>query len=115
MTTRRIPSVLQHDAMDCGVACISMICEWYGIYAPIPDLKKSCVPTKEGVSLKRISTTLEELGFNVVGGRATTKLLVEKAVLPVILHWSQTILSFSSKLPTSIGNTSFMYRIPQLV
>ncbi len=89
MTTRRIPSVLQHDAMDCGVACISMICEWYGIYAPIPDLKKSCVPTKEGVSLKRISTTLEELGFNVVGGRATTKLLVEKAVLPVILHWSQ--------------------------
>ena len=89
MTTRRIPSVLQHDAMDCGVACISMICEWYGIYAPIPDLKKSCVPTKEGVSLKRISTTLEELGFNVVGGRATIKLLVEKAVLPVILHWSQ--------------------------
>ena len=89
MKTRRIPSVLQHDAMDCGVACISMICEWYGIYAPIPDLKKSCVPTKEGVSLKRISTTLEELGFNVVGGRATTKLLVEKAVLPVILHWSQ--------------------------
>lgn len=89
MTTRRIPSVLQHDAMDCGVACISMICEWYGIYAPIPDLKKSCVPTKEGVSLKRISSTLEELGFNVVGGRATTKLLVEKAVLPVILHWSQ--------------------------
>ena len=89
MTTRRIPSVLQHDAMDCGVACISMICEWYGIYAPIPDLKKSCVPTKEGVSLKRSPTTLEELGFNVVGGRATTKLLVEKAVLPVILHWSQ--------------------------
>ncbi len=107
MTTRRIPSVLQHDAMDCGVACISMICEWYGIYAPIPDLKKSCVPTKEGVSLKRISTTLEELGFNVVGGRATTKLLIEKAVLPVILHWSQNHFVVLFKITNKHGKYVF--------
>lgn len=107
MTTRRIPSVLQHDAMDCGVACISMICEWYGIYAPIPDLKKSCVPTKEGVSLKRISTTLEELGFNVVGGRATIKLLVEKAVLPVILHWSQNHFVVLFKITNKHGKYVF--------
>lgn len=107
MTTRRIPSVLQHDAMDCGVACISMICEWYGIYAPIPDLKKSCVPTKEGVSLKRISTTLEELGFNVVGGRATTKLLIEKAVLPVILHWSQNHFVVLFKITNKHGKYTF--------
>ena len=107
MKTRRIPSVLQHDAMDCGVACISMICEWYGIYAPIPDLKKSCVPTKEGVSLKRISTTLEELGFNVVGGRATTKLLIEKAVLPVILHWSQNHFVVLFKITNKHGKYTF--------
>ncbi len=107
MKTRRIPSVLQHDAMDCGVACISMICEWYGIYAPIPDLKKSCMPTKEGVSLKRISTTLEELGFNVVGGRATTKLLIEKAVLPVILHWSQNHFVVLFKITNKHGKYVF--------
>lgn len=112
MTTRRIPSVLQHDAMDCGVACISMICEWYGIYAPIPDLKKSCVPTKEGVSLKRISTTLEELGFNVVGGRATTKLLVEKAVLPVILHWSQNHFVVLFKITNKHRKYVFQSRDP---
>lgn len=107
MKTRRIPSVLQHDAMDCGVACISMICEWYGIYAPIPDLKKSCMPTKEGVSLKRISTTLEELGFNAVGGRATTKLLIEKAVLPVILHWSQNHFVVLFKITNKHGKYVF--------
>ncbi|MFR4039018.1 MAG: cysteine peptidase family C39 domain-containing protein [Butyricimonas faecalis] len=33
--------------MDCGVACISMICEWYGIYAPIPDLKRVVCPRKK--------------------------------------------------------------------
>ena len=107
MKTRRIPSVLQHDAMDCGVACISMICEWYGIYAPIPDLKKSCMPTKEGVSLKRISTTLEELGFNAVGGRATTKLLIEKAVLAVILHWSQNHFVVLFKITNKHGKYVF--------
>ena len=86
---RKIPIVIQQDSMDCGVACISMICKWYGIAVTIPELKKTCIPTREGVSLKRIASTLEDYGFNVVGGRATTQLLIKKAVLPVILHWEQ--------------------------
>lgn len=86
---KKIPVILQHDAMDCGVACIAMVCAWYGIPATIPALKEVCVPTREGVSMKKVAATLEMLGFRVVGGRATTRLLVEKAVLPVILHWNQ--------------------------
>ena len=60
----KIPVAIQQDAMDCGVACISMICRWYGMPIPIPELKKVCIPTREGVSLKRIALTLEDLGFN---------------------------------------------------
>lgn len=86
---KKIPVILQHDAMDCGVACIAMVCAWYGIPATIPALKEVCVPTREGVSMKKVAATLEMLGFRVVGGRATTRLLAEKAVLPVILHWNQ--------------------------
>ena len=86
---RKIPVSIQQDSMDCGVACISMICKWYGIAATIPELKETCIPTREGISLKRIASTLEDYGFNVVGGRATTQLLIKKAVLPVILHWDQ--------------------------
>lgn len=104
---RKIPSVIQQDAMDCGVACISMVCKWYGIVAPIPELKKRCIPTHEGVSLKRIAGTLEELGFNVVGGRATTKLLTEKAVLPVILHWNQDHFVVLFRITGKGGNARF--------
>lgn len=60
---RKIPSVIQQDVMDCGVACISMICRWYGIAMSIPELKKTCVPTREGVSMKRVAATLGELSF----------------------------------------------------
>lgn len=104
---RKIPSVIQQDAMDCGVACISMVCRWYGIDAPIPELKKICLPTREGVSLKRIAVTLEELGFNVVGGRATTQLLVSKAVLPVILHWDQGHFVVLFRVTCKHGKTYF--------
>lgn len=100
--------------MDCGVACISMICRWYGIQISIPDLKKVCVPTKEGVSLKRIAATLEDLGFNVVGGRATTKLLIEKAVLPVILHWSQEHFVVLFKISHKRGKNYFHISDPAI-
>lgn len=75
--------------MDCGVACIAIICKWYGIDCGIPALKEICIPTKEGISLKRIASTLELLGFHVIGGRATTDLLITKAICPILLHWEQ--------------------------
>lgn len=55
----------------------------------ISHLKKTCIPTKEGISLKTIAARLEEIGFRVVGGRATIQILIEKAHLPIILHWKQ--------------------------
>ena len=104
---RKIPVAIQQDAMDCGVACISMICRWYGMPIPIPELKKVCIPTREGVSLKRIALTLEDLGFNVVGGRSTVRLLAEKATLPVILHWEQQHFVVLFKVSSRRGKYRF--------
>lgn len=111
---RKIPSVIQQDVMDCGVACISMICRWYGIAMSIPELKKTCVPTREGVSMKRVAATLEELGFNVVGGRATTRMLIGKAVLPVILHWNQDHFVVLFRVTSKQGKNWFHISDPAL-
>lgn len=83
------PEFIQHDNMDCGVACIKIIAEYYGKSYTLSELKKICIPTREGVSMAAISQTLEEMGFRCVGGRITTEILENKSPLPCILHWSQ--------------------------
>ena len=85
---KKYPICLQQNAMDCGVACISMVMQSYGLYYSIPELKEWCLPTHEGVSMKAISDTLERLGFRTVGGRVPVETLY-KAQLPLILHWEQ--------------------------
>lgn len=84
----KYPICFQQNIMDCGVACISMITQYYGAYYSLPELKNLCHPTHEGVSMKAISDTLEQLGFRTVGGRIPIDTL-HKAQLPIILHWEQ--------------------------
>lgn len=54
------PEFIQHDNMDCGVACVKIIAEYYGKSYTLSELKKICIPTREGVSMAAISETLEE-------------------------------------------------------
>ncbi|PXV59348.1 ATP-binding cassette subfamily B protein [Dysgonomonas alginatilytica] len=86
---KKFPVSIQHDAMDCGIACIKMITDYYGCSYTIPQLKEVCIPSREGVALSSISETLEELGFKSLGGRLTLDRLVDKVVLPCIIHWNQ--------------------------
>lgn len=93
---KKYPITLQQSAMDCGVACISMVLQSYGLYYSIPELKEYCRPTHEGVSMKAVAETLEQLGFRTMGGRVPVETL-RKAQLPIILHWEQNHFFFLSR------------------
>lgn len=84
----KFPIVHQHDAMDCGAACVKMIAKFYGKDFSLPHLRKMCYTVKDGVSLMSISDTLEFLGFKTIGGKITLENLTSKALLPCILHWN---------------------------
>lgn len=85
---KKFPICIQQESRDCGIACIAMITRYYGQNYSIAELKKLCLPTKEGISLKAIASTLENLGYRTVGGRVEVGSL-EKVGLPLILHWEQ--------------------------
>lgn len=82
------PFVRQHDSMDCGVACLAMICRHYGKRVPTTVLSELCFATTEGVSLLAIKDAAEETGFKTGCGRITTSELT-KTKSPCILHWNQ--------------------------
>ena len=84
----RFKVVRQHDAMECGIASLSMVCAYYGKYVSFSELSQICQPTTEGVSLKGIKDAGESLGFNSICGYLSIEDLIsiEK---PLILHWHQ--------------------------
>lgn len=80
--------ILQHDAMQCGIACLSMICHYYGKNTSLVWLSRHCVPSSEGVSIKAIMDAAHKIGFHVITGRAGLSEL-KNVNLPCILHWNQ--------------------------
>lgn len=85
---RHFPFHLQHDTMQCGIACLRMICEHYGRKYSSDDIARLCHATAQGVSLLGISRAAEQLGLHTVCGRLTME-SIEQAPLPCILHWNQ--------------------------
>lgn len=81
--------IFQPDSMDCGPACISMICKFYGKDISLDKFRKLCYTTKEGVSLLSISEAAEQIGFKTIGGRINYDKLAKEAYLPCIVHWNQ--------------------------
>lgn len=85
---KRFTLSFQHDSMQCGIACLKMVCEYYGRKYSFNFLSNYCFATTEGVSLLGISQAAGKLGLHTLAGRVTLEQLTE-APLPCILHWNQ--------------------------
>lgn len=85
--------------MQCGVACLGMVCSAFGYEYSIETLEKLCTPTKEGVSLKGIADGAAVLGLKGTGYRITEeelhnvfqqKLISKSGCCEAaVLHWNQ--------------------------
>lgn len=85
---KRISITLQHDSMQCGIACLQMVCQYYGKAYSLDTLSQYCYATTEGVSMLGISEAAKSLGLDTLSGKITMERLAESP-LPCILHWDQ--------------------------
>lgn len=80
--------VRQHDSMQCGIACLSMICSHYGKNISLATLSNLCFISNEGVSLKGLSEAATKIGFDTYSCKIEPCNLTESGI-PCILHWKQ--------------------------
>lgn len=85
----RFPFYRQHDNMQCGIACLQMICSFWGKAYSVEALSHLCFATTEGTSLRSINEAAIQLGFHTTSGKITIAQLAN-APLPCILHWNQS-------------------------
>ena len=84
----KFPFVRQRDSIQCGIACLQMICAHYGKKYSQDFLSNICYATTEGVSLLGIKDAAVKIGLYTISGRVTLENL-SSATLPCILHWNQ--------------------------
>ena len=83
---RRFPLVEQAEEMDCGAACLTMICRHYGISMTLGKLRDLCNVTTMGATLDSLARAGESLGFTTRGIQCIYESL-RGFELPFIVHW----------------------------
>ncbi len=74
--------------MECGAACVTMICRHYGLHVPSEYVSKLCHTGIDGVSLVSISHAFSKLGFDSLAVKSSI-INLKNLPLPCILHWNQ--------------------------
>lgn len=82
------PLVYQRDAMQCGIACLTMICHYFGNNIDISQVEQYCSATKRGVSMLSLIRAAKTLKLNSKSMRRTLDELVQ-GPFPCILYWNQ--------------------------
>jgi ATP-binding cassette, subfamily B, bacterial HlyB/CyaB len=83
---RRFAWIQQAEQMDCGAACLAMICKHHGIDMTLGKLREMANVTTQGATLDSLARTGESLGFTTRGVKCTFDNL-RGFDLPLIVHW----------------------------
>jgi len=83
---RRFAWIQQAEEMDCGAACLAMICKHYGIGMTLGKLRELANVTTQGATLDSLARTGESLGFTTRGLQCSFDTL-RGFELPFIVHW----------------------------
>src|ERR1700733_13632136 len=83
---RRFPFVRQIDEMDCGAACLAMVCRSFGHDVSMTAIRQAAGTGLEGTSLRGLTRGGEEIGLNMRAIKSSVDRL-DDLPLPAIVHW----------------------------
>ena len=80
------PTVLQMEAMECGVASLAMILGYYERYIPLETLRVDCGVSRDGITALNVVEAGKKHGFDADGARKTAEEVLE-VEFPAIILW----------------------------
>lgn len=83
---RRFPQIYQIDEMDCGAACLAMVCRAFGRRVSLARIRQLVHTSFDGVSLPALCRGGTELGLAATTVKASSENLL-RMPLPAIVHW----------------------------
>ncbi len=82
----KVPVVLQTEAAECGLACVSMVAQYYGDKRDMTHLRQHISVSLRGITLKDIMDIAQQMAFQCRALKIEPQDL-SQLTLPAILHW----------------------------
>ena len=86
-TKKRVPVVLQSEAAECGLACMTMIAQYYSDKRDLNALRQTVSVSLRGTTLKDVMRIASDLGFQTRAIKIEMEHLAQLSC-PAILHWN---------------------------
>jgi NHLM bacteriocin system ABC transporter peptidase/ATP-binding protein len=82
----KVPQIMQMEALECGAACLAMICAYYGKWIPLEKVRADCGVSRDGSSALNVVKAARSYHMDARGFRYEPEALREKGTFPCICH-----------------------------
>ena len=83
---KKVPMVMQMEAVECGAASLAMILAYYGKWLPLEQVREACSVSRDGSSMKNILLAAKTYGLEPSAYKVSAEDL--SGMEPAIIHWN---------------------------
>jgi len=84
---KKVPVILQMEALECGAASLAMILAYYKRYIPLEQLRVDCGISRDGSKASNLVKAARFHGMEAKGYRYSIEKIQSLKTFPVIIHW----------------------------
>lgn len=84
----RVPQVMQMETLECGAACLTMVCAYWGLWLPLEQVRADCGVSRDGSNALNIIKAARRYGLDARGIRCGADALRDGGSFPCIVHWN---------------------------
>lgn len=88
MVAKKVPVILQMEAVECGAASLAMILAYYKRYIPLEQLRMDCNVSRDGSNAKYILIAAKMHNLSAKGMKCSIEYLKECNNFPAIIYWN---------------------------
>jgi NHLM bacteriocin system ABC transporter peptidase/ATP-binding protein len=101
---RRVPTIIQMEAVECGAASLAMILGYYGLFVPLEELRVLCGVSRDGAKASSIIRAARRYGL-VARGFQMEAADLRAVAKPAVIFWAFQHFMVVEGIRTRFGRT----------